>query len=70
MRTHRQRGWMRRGFSLLWEPRVLAEILVPSAVMSVREFFAVRKGWPAELPGADGDALAEVVRRAATLHSA
>jgi hypothetical protein len=48
---------MRRGFSLLWEPRVLTEIVAPSAVLSIRELFKVRKAWPDELPGSDGDAL-------------
>lgn len=57
MRTHRQGGWMRRGFSLLWAPRVLMEIVAPSAVLSIREFFELRKAWPEELPGAEGDAL-------------
>jgi hypothetical protein len=57
MKIHRQRGWMRRGFSLLWEPRVLNEIVAPSAVLSIREFFAMGKNWPDELPGSEGDAL-------------
>jgi hypothetical protein len=48
---------MRRGFSLLWEPRVLAELVAPSAVLSMREYFALRKAWPDELSGAKGDAL-------------
>lgn len=57
MKTHRQRGWMRRGFSLLWEPHVLSQIIEPRAVLSMREFFALRKAWPDELPGMEGDAL-------------
>jgi len=48
---------MRRGFSLLWEPRVLTEVVAPSAVLSLREFFEARKAWPDELPGSQGDAL-------------
>ena len=48
---------MRRGFSLLWEPRVLREVIAPGAVLSIREFFALRKEWPEVLPGAEGDAL-------------
>jgi hypothetical protein len=57
MRIHRQSGWMRRGFSLLWEPRVLAEMIAPSSVSSIRELFALQKKWPDVLPGAEGDAL-------------
>ena len=57
MRIHRQGGWMRRGFSLLWEPRVLAQVVVPTAVVSIRDFFALRKAWPDRLPGSNGDAL-------------
>lgn len=48
---------MRRGFSLLWEPRVLTEVIAPTAVCSIREFFTLRKAWPENLPGAGGDAL-------------
>jgi hypothetical protein len=49
--------WKRRGFSLLWEPRVLTTVTAPAAVVSIRDFFALRKAWPADLPGAEGDAL-------------
>lgn len=48
---------MRRGFSLLWEPRVLTEVVAPSAVLSIRGLFELRKDWPDELPGAEGNAL-------------
>lgn len=59
MRTITGNSWKRRGFSLLWEPRVLTGIIAPTAVMSIREFFAIRnaKAWPDDLPGSDGDAL-------------
>ncbi len=57
MRTIRQRSWLRRGFSLLWEPRILPEVISPGAVLSIREFFALRAKWPDELPGSAGDAL-------------
>ncbi|MBK8999610.1 MAG: hypothetical protein IPM35_28155 [Myxococcales bacterium] len=49
--------WKRRGFSLLWEPRVLATVIAPTAVVSIRDFFAMRKAWPDDLPGSEGDAL-------------
>ncbi|MGW3618618.1 hypothetical protein [Micromonospora arida] len=48
---------MRRGFSLLWEPRVLTDVIAPTAVVTIREFFALRRAWPEDLPGSDGDAL-------------
>ena len=57
MNIHRHRGWTRRGFSLLWEPRALADVIAPSAVVSMRELFALRQAWPGELPGSGGDAL-------------
>ncbi len=57
MRLHRQGAWKRRGFSLLWEPQVLAEVVAPDRVLSLREFFEFRKVWPEELPGAEGNAL-------------
>jgi hypothetical protein len=49
--------WKRRGFSLLWEPRVLTTVIPPTAVVSIRDFFALRKAWPDYLPGSEGDAL-------------
>ena len=40
MNTIQGDGWKRRGFSLLWEPRALAEVIAPARVVSMREFFA------------------------------
>ena len=59
MRAERSQRWMRRGFSLLWEPQVLTKIVAPTAVVSIRDFFRIRHGkaWPEELPGSGGDAL-------------
>ncbi len=57
MRCERSQSWRRRGFSLLWEPRVLAEFVAPTSVVSIRDFFSLRKAWPVELQGAKGDAL-------------
>jgi hypothetical protein len=57
MKTLRDRSWVRRGFSLLWEPRVLAEIASPNLVCSIREFFEIGKAWPADLPAAENSAL-------------
>lgn len=50
-------AWKRRGCSLLWDPAALSAVAAPSAVVSIRQFFAMTRSWPAELPGGDGDAL-------------
>jgi hypothetical protein len=57
MKIERSERWMRRGFSLLWDPQALARLVAPDAVVSIREFFAIRRAWPEQLPGAAGDAL-------------
>ena len=57
MITVRGDHWKRRGFSLLWEPRVLTTVIAPAAVVSIREFFSLRKAWPDDLPGSERDAL-------------
>lgn len=57
MNIERTDRWMRRGFSLLWDPRVLNQVVAPGAVLSLREFFALRSAWPEELPGSMGDAM-------------
>lgn len=57
MRTIQGDRWKRHGFSLLWEPRVLTTVIAPTAVVSIRDFFALRKSWPDDLPGSAGDAL-------------
>ena len=57
MKMQRDSGWARRGFSLLWDARALSKVVSPSDVVSIREFFAMTKAWPEELPGAGGDAL-------------
>ena len=55
--TRLDNAWMRRGFTLLWSPETLAHVAQPSQVVSVRQFFAMAKNWPEELPGSGGDAL-------------
>jgi hypothetical protein len=35
----------------------LTEVIAPTAVVSIRDFFALRKAWPDDLPGSEGDAL-------------
>lgn len=41
MNLQRGSGWMRRGLSLLWNTDTLFEIVQPSAVVSLREFFGM-----------------------------
>jgi hypothetical protein len=57
MRVELSNRWMRRGFSLLWEPRALTNVIDPASVISIRGFFEMRKAWPEKFPGTDGDAL-------------
>ena len=57
MKTHRDRGWKRRGVSILWEPSELTSVVTPTDVLSIRQFLALRRNWPETLPGSDGDAL-------------
>jgi hypothetical protein len=51
------RGWPRRGFALLWDAEVLAELTASKAVLSLRQFFAQVDAWPEDLPAASGDAM-------------
>ncbi len=57
MKIHRDQTWTRRGLSLLWDSDALARIVAPGDVVSLRQLCAIARRWPAELPGADGDAL-------------
>jgi hypothetical protein len=57
MKLQRDSGWRRRGFSLLWDASALSEVVAPTDVVSIREFFAITKSWPEVLPGSSGDAL-------------
>ena len=57
MNLHQQGGWKRRGVSLLWGTSALREVLDPSDVVSIREFFVLAQAWPEELPGSAGSAL-------------
>ena len=57
MNVQRDHGWMRRGFSLLWDAGALSKVVSPSDVVSIRKLFAMVDAWPQDLPGAGGDAL-------------
>jgi hypothetical protein len=57
VRVRHNRGWSRRGFSLLWDVDMLAEITDPQDVVSIRQLFAMVDDWPEDLPAAGGDAI-------------
>jgi len=57
VQTRRDNTWMRRGFTLLWDLRTLADVVKPSQVVSLRQFFAIASAWPGELPSSDGNVL-------------
>jgi hypothetical protein len=57
VRIRYNRGWPRRGFAILWEVTTLVEIVSPAEVVSLRQFFAMAKDWPEDLPAADGNAM-------------
>lgn len=48
---------MRHGFSILWEPKALQQVISADKVQSIRQFLALMAAWPEELPGSDGNAL-------------
>jgi hypothetical protein len=50
-------NWPRRGLALLWDAQMLAELINPAEVISLRQFFAMASDWPDELPAASGDAI-------------
>jgi hypothetical protein len=43
-------SWRRRGFTLLWGPRVLAEVCSPGQVRSIRQFSELSHCWAEDLP--------------------
>ena len=57
MQLLRQRRWLRRGFSMLWDAQSLTRVARPDQVVSMREFFSLARQWPEDLPASDGDAL-------------
>lgn len=57
VRIRYNKGWPRRGFALLWEVKTLLELVKPADVVSLRQFFALAKNWPEDLPASGGDAL-------------
>ena len=57
MRLVRDKTWAQRGTSLLWNPRVLFDLIKPAEAVSIRQFFALSLAWPNELPSGNGDTL-------------
>jgi hypothetical protein len=57
MKLQKHGSWKRRGISLLWEAGALREVLDPSEVVSIRQFFELSQAWPEDLPGSSGAAL-------------
>ena len=49
--------WTRRGCSLLWEAKALMSFARPGEVVSIREFIAMSREWPEDLPSNGGYAL-------------
>ena len=50
-------SWKRKGFSLLWEPTALQAVGSPQEMLSLRQLFQFRKGWPENLPSQGGNSL-------------
>ena len=49
------RNWYTQGFALLWSGELLRVIAEPAEVLSMREFFALSRAWPEDLPSGGGD---------------
>lgn len=50
-------SWKRKGFSFLWEPSALQDLGTPQEMVSLRQLFQLRAGWPEALPSQGGNAL-------------
>ncbi len=57
MKIRQNDTWTRRGCSLIWDPNALISCAKPDEVISFREFIALSRNWPDELPSNDGYAL-------------
>src|SRR5689334_10887121 len=57
MRLVKDSSWCRRGVTLLWGPGSLVEVARPEEVLSIREFFALTRQFPDELPSGGGNSL-------------
>ena len=57
VRTRFNQGWSRRGFALLWNTEILADLTSPQSVLSLRQFFSQVDDWPEDLPALNGDTM-------------
>ena len=57
MKVLQNTTWTRRGCSLLWDAEALMSFAKPDEVVSLREFIAMSRKWPEELPSNKGYAL-------------
>lgn len=51
--------WKRKGISVLWDAKALADVAKPDEARTLREFVAMSDAWPNDLPGS-GDCLVVV----------
>lgn len=49
--------WKRRGISLLFDNRALADLAKPSEVLSMRQWVSMARSWPEDLPSNHGRTL-------------
>ena len=57
MRLVRDNSWSRRGVTLLWGAKALANIQGSDEIASIRRFFELARRWPDELPNGKGKSL-------------
>jgi len=57
VRTRFNNNWPRRGLALVWDTQMLAELIEPANVISLRQVFGMASDWPEDLPAANGDAV-------------
>ncbi len=57
VKTRFNHNWSRRGIALLWGTEILASIVSPDKVLSLRQFFQLVDKWPEELPANDDSTL-------------
>ena len=57
MQTIQDSSWQRRGFTLLWEPSLLADLVNPAEIVTFREFIKISNQWPESLPSGKGNSL-------------
>ena len=57
MLTIQDSSWHRRGFTILWEPSVLAGLVSPAEIVTFREFIQISNNWPESLPSGEGNTL-------------